>query len=59
MVPQGIKTLRARIPDILEDAENELTPEMRELLTMMTDRIKDITGQVDGLDNMDDLPDLK
>ena len=50
VVPQGIKTLRARIPDILEDAENELTPEMRELITMMNDRIKDITGQVDNLE---------
>ena len=50
VVPEGIKTLRTRIPDILEDAENDLTPEMRELLTMMRERIKDIDEKVDGLE---------
>ena len=50
VVPQGIKALRARIPDIVEDAENELTSEMRELITMMSDRIKDITENVDTLE---------
>ena len=45
-----MKTLRNRIPDILEDAENELTAEMRELLTMMSDRIKDIDEKVGDLE---------
>lgn len=50
VLPQGIKTLRARIPDILEDAENELTPEMRDLISKMSERIKDITEKVDDLE---------
>ena len=50
MIPQGIKTLRARIPDILENAETELTPEMRDLISMMSARIKDLTEKVEGLE---------
>lgn len=50
VLPQGIKTLRARIPDILEDAENELTPAMRDLISMMSERIKDLTEKVDDLE---------
>lgn len=50
VAPRGIQNLRRHIPDILEDAENELTPEMRELLTMMNERIKDIDEKVDGLE---------
>jgi transposase len=50
VLPQGIKTLRARIPDVLEDAENELTPEMRDLISMLSERIKDITEKVDDLE---------
>ncbi|HAZ42428.1 MAG TPA: IS110 family transposase, partial [Methylococcaceae bacterium] len=50
VAPQGIQTLRNRIPDILEDAENELTADMRELLTMMNDLIKDIDEKVDDLE---------
>lgn len=48
--PQGIKTLRSRLPDILEDAENELTLEMRELITNMDERLKDMIEDVEGLD---------
>lgn len=50
VAPQGIKTLRARIPDILEDAENELTPEMRELINGMDQRLK---GMIDDVEAMD------
>lgn len=50
VIPQGIKTLRAGIPDILENAENELTPEMRDLISMMSERIKDLTEKVEGLE---------
>lgn len=50
VLPQGIKTLRARIPDLLEDAEHELTPAMRDLISMMSERIKDLTEQVDDLE---------
>lgn len=50
VLPQGIKTLRARIPDLLEDAEHELTPAMRDLISMMSERIKDLTEKVDDLE---------
>lgn len=50
VIPQGIKVLRARLPDILEDAENELSPDMRELITMLSDRIQSITEKVDELE---------
>jgi len=50
VAPQGIQTLRNRIPDILEDAENELTAEMRELLTMMSNRIQDIDEKIGDLE---------
>lgn len=50
VAPKGIKTLRDRIPGILEDAENELTPEMRELITVLDERLKDMVEDVDALD---------
>ena len=50
VAPQGIKTLRDRIPDILEDAENELIPEMRELIKVMDERLKDMIEDVEALD---------
>jgi transposase len=50
VMPQGIKPLRTQIPDVLEDAENELTPKMRDLISMMNERIKDITEKVDDLE---------
>ena len=50
VAPQGIKILRERIPEILEDGENELIPEMRELISMMDERIKDINDKVDDLE---------
>ena len=50
VIPQGIKTLRARLPDILEDAENELPSEMRDLITMLNERIQSITENVDSLE---------
>lgn len=37
VIPQGIKTLRAQLPDILMDVENELSPEMRELIMMLSE----------------------
>lgn len=48
--PQGIKTLRMRIPGIIEDTENELTPEIRDLISSMGERIKDITEKVDKME---------
>ena len=42
--------MRDRIPDILEDAENELIPEMRELIKVMDERLKDMIEDVEALD---------
>ena len=50
IAPKGVHTLRAWLPDILEDAENELTPDMRGLITMMSDRINSITEKLDELE---------
>ena len=38
------------LPDILEDAENELPSEMRDLITMLNERIQSITENVDLLE---------
>ena len=50
IAPKGVHALRSHLPDILEDAENELTPEMRELITIMSDRISSITEKLDELE---------
>jgi transposase len=50
IAPRGVHALRSHLPDILEDAENELTPEMRELITIMSDRISSITEKLDELE---------
>jgi len=39
VIPQGINPLRKAIPDILEDAENTLSPYFRELLRELYDEI--------------------
>lgn len=50
IAPNGLHNLKAYLPDILEDAENELTPDMRDLITMMSDRINSITEKLDELE---------
>jgi transposase len=50
VVPKGIKNLKTRIPEILEDGENELLPEMRDLISMMRERIIDIDERVASLE---------
>jgi transposase len=50
IAPKGVHALRAQLPDILEDAENELTPDMRELIAMMSDRINLVTEKLNELE---------
>ena len=50
VAPKGIRTLKDQIPFILEDGENELTPQMRELISMMSDRINELDQRVDDLE---------
>ena len=51
VVPIGFSALKSRIPDILEDAENELTPEMRDLIYVLNERIKFIFEKMDELNS--------
>jgi transposase len=47
VMPRGVSALGKRIPDILEDAENELTCGMRELIKGCYERVKTLTEEVD------------
>ena len=49
-IPQGIKNIRKRVPEILEDGENELPGIFRQLLERLSEHLKDLDGQVDELD---------
>jgi transposase len=46
IIPQGITTLRKAVPDLLEDAENSLTPGMRELIAKLYDNLKHFDDEV-------------
>ncbi len=60
--PQGIASLRKALPEILEDAGNELTPMFRELLAGLRDefgrldrRIADYDARIKGLSEQSEL----
>jgi transposase len=49
-IPQGIKNISKRMPEILEDAENELPGLFRQLLERLNENLKGLDKQVDELD---------
>jgi transposase len=50
IIPQGIWNIDKRLPDILEDAENNLPPMMRELTATLRAQFKHLDQQVKALD---------
>ena len=50
VIPQGIQSISKRIPDILEDAENDLPGTMRRLLERLNDHLKELDRQVNELE---------
>lgn len=46
VVPQGIGRLRRALPDVLEDAENNLPPLVRAELALQTQRLRDLDVEV-------------
>jgi transposase len=46
VIPQGIKSIAKRMPDILEDGENSLPGTMRKLLERLNDNLKEMDRQV-------------
>lgn len=49
-LPQGMASLRGRLPDILADADNGLTPMFRELLCQLMDEVRRLDERVSGYD---------
>ena len=50
VIPQGIKSIAKRMPEILEDGENGLPGTMRKLLERLTDNLKEMDSQVQELE---------
>lgn len=50
VIPQGIKSIAKRLPDILEDGENGLPGTMRNLLERLNDNFKELDRQVSELE---------
>lgn len=50
VIPQGIKSIAKRMPDILEDGENSLPGTMRNLLERLNDNLKEMDRQVTELE---------
>jgi hypothetical protein len=50
IIPQGIKSIAKRMPDILEDAENGLPGTMRHLIERLNDSLKEMDRQVAELE---------
>ena len=50
VIPQGIRSIMKRIPEILEDAENGLSGTMRRLIDRLTDHLKELDHQVEELE---------
>lgn len=51
VIPQGIKSIAKRMPDILEDGENGLPGTMRKLLERLNDNLKEMDRQVSELES--------
>lgn len=50
VIPQGIRSIHKRIPDILGDAENGLPGSLRPLLEKLNDHLKELNRQVEELE---------
>ena len=50
IIPQGIGHIAKRLPDILEDAENELPVVLRQLLQRLGEHLKELDRQVNDLE---------
>ncbi len=50
VIPQGIGAIAKRIPEILEDGENELPGAMRQLIDRLTANLKEMDRQVQELE---------
>lgn len=50
VIPQGIGSIARRLPEILEDGENELPGIFRQLLQRLGEHLKELDRQVDELD---------
>lgn len=50
VIPQGICSITKRMPDILEDAENDLPGTMRQLLERLNNHLKELDRQVEELE---------
>lgn len=50
VIPQGIRSINKRMPDILEDAENGLPVTLRKLLERLNDHLKELDRQVEELE---------
>jgi transposase len=50
VMPQGIRAIAKRMPDILEDAENGIPGTMRKLLERLNDHLKELGRQVEELE---------
>ena len=50
IIPKGIAHIGRRVPEILEDASNELPGSFRQLLERLMDHLKDLDRQVDELE---------
>ena len=46
VIPQGIGHITKRLPEILEDGENELAGQFRQLLQRLASNLKDLDRQV-------------
>jgi transposase len=46
VIPQGIANIAKRVPEILEDASNELPVPFRELINRMTQHMRELDRQV-------------
>ena len=50
VIPQGIRSIAKRVPEILEDGENGLPGTMRNLIDRLTDNLKEMDRQVEELE---------
>ena len=50
IMPRGLSTLRRRIPELLEDAHNQLSPVLRALLNRSLQHLHDLDSQIDYCD---------
>ncbi len=50
LIPQGIRHISKRLPEILEDGENDLPGVFRQLLQRLSEHLKELGRQVDELE---------